>query len=44
VWEVVACAGRRRKECFENPNSPRIEVEDAMALTLQKNHIDLPDS
>jgi hypothetical protein len=28
----------------KNPNDPRVEVEDAMALTLQKNHIELPDS
>lgn len=28
----------------KNPKDPRVEVEDAMALTLQKNHIDLPDS
>jgi hypothetical protein len=27
-----------------HPNDPRLEVEDAMFLTLQKNHIDLPDS
>ena len=32
------------KNVLKNPNSPRIEVEDAMAVTLQKNHIDLPDS
>jgi hypothetical protein len=28
----------------KNPNDPRVEVEDAMALTLKKNHIELPDS
>ena len=28
----------------KNPNDPRVEVEDAMALTLHKNHIELPDS
>jgi hypothetical protein len=27
-----------------HPNDPRLEVEDAMFLTLQKNHIPLPDS
>jgi hypothetical protein len=32
------------KNAAEHPNDPRLEVEDAMALTLQKNHIDLPDS
>ena len=32
------------KNVLKNPNSPRIEVEDAMAVTLKKNHIDLPDS
>jgi len=28
----------------KNPKDPRVEVEDAKALTLQKNHIELPDS
>jgi len=28
----------------KNPKDPRVEVEDAMFVTLQKNHIDLPDS
>jgi hypothetical protein len=28
----------------KNPKDPRIEVEDAMAATLDKNHIQLPDS
>jgi hypothetical protein len=28
----------------EHPNDPRLEVEDAMAETLHKNHIELPDS
>jgi len=32
------------KRAAQNPNAPRVEVEDAMAVTLQKNHIDLPDS
>lgn len=32
------------RNVLKNSNSPRIEVEDAMAVTLQKNHIDLPDS
>jgi len=28
----------------KNPKDPRVEVEDAMAVTLQKNGIKLPDS
>jgi hypothetical protein len=32
------------KNAVEHPNDPRLEVEDAMFLTLQKNHISLPDS
>jgi hypothetical protein len=28
----------------KHPDDPRLEVEDAMFVTLQKNHIDLPDS
>ncbi|MGC1660329.1 MAG: hypothetical protein WA737_09975, partial [Candidatus Acidiferrales bacterium] len=32
------------KNIQKNPNDPRIEVEDVMTATLQKNHIDLPDS
>lgn len=32
------------KNHLKKPNDPRVEVEDAMFLTLQKNHIDLPDS
>lgn len=28
----------------KNPNAQRLEVEDALGVTLQKNHIDLPDS
>src|SRR5579863_204851 len=32
------------KDVEKNPNAPRIEVEDAMAVTLQKNGIELPDS
>jgi len=32
------------KNAAEHPNDPRSEVEDAMAITLENNHIDLPDS
>jgi len=32
------------KHAEKIPNDPRLEVEDAMFFTLQKNHIDLPDS
>jgi hypothetical protein len=32
------------KRAAKDPNAPRVEVEDAMAVTLQKNHIELPDS
>jgi len=32
------------KDAEKNPNVQRIEVEDAMAVTLQKNGIELPDS
>jgi len=32
------------KNVLKDPHSQRIEVEDAMAVTLQKNHIDLPDN
>jgi hypothetical protein len=32
------------KNHVTHPTDPRIEVEDAMAVTLKKNHIDLPDS
>jgi hypothetical protein len=32
------------KNVLKKPNSPRIEVEDAMAVTLKKNGIELPDS
>jgi hypothetical protein len=28
----------------KHPNDPRSEVEDAMAITLENNHIPLPDS
>jgi hypothetical protein len=28
----------------KNPKDPRIEVEDAMVVTLKKNHIELPNS
>jgi hypothetical protein len=32
------------KNAITHPADPRLEVEDVMFLTLQKNHIDLPDS
>lgn len=32
------------KRAEKDPNARRIEVEDAMAVTLKKNHIELPDS
>jgi hypothetical protein len=32
------------KDHMKNPKDPWLEVEDVMAATLQKNHIDLPDS
>ena len=32
------------KNVLKDPNSQRIEIEDALGVTLQKNHIDLPDS
>ena len=32
------------KNVTKDPNAQRLEVEDAMAVTLQKNHIELPDS
>jgi hypothetical protein len=32
------------KNAEKNPNDPRSEVEDAMAITLENNHIPLPDS
>jgi hypothetical protein len=32
------------KNAAQHPNDPRLEVEDAMFVTLQKNHIELPDS
>jgi hypothetical protein len=32
------------KNAIAHPNDPRLEVEDVMFSTLQKNHIDLPDS
>jgi hypothetical protein len=32
------------KRAEKDPNAQRVEVEDAMAVTLQKNHIELPDS
>jgi hypothetical protein len=35
-------ADARRRE--KDPNAKRLEVEDAMAVTLQKNDIELPDS
>jgi hypothetical protein len=36
----VAAAENAQK----NPKGPRVEVEDAMAVTLHKNGIELPDS
>jgi hypothetical protein len=32
------------KNVIRDPSAQRIEVEDAMAVTLQANHIDLPDA
>jgi hypothetical protein len=32
------------KRTEQDPNAQRLEVEDAMAVTMQQNHIDLPDS
>ena len=32
------------KRAEKDPSAPRVEVEDAMAITLQKNGIELPDS
>jgi len=32
------------KNAENNPNDPRVEVEDVMAITLEKNGIKLPDS
>ena len=32
------------KNVIKDPKAQRIEVEDAMFVTLQKNHIELPDS
>lgn len=32
------------KQAEKDPNAQRVEVEDAMAVTLQANHIELPDS
>ena len=32
------------KRVLSDPNAPRLEVEDALAVTLLKNHIDLPHS
>ena len=32
------------KNAAAHPNDPRSEVEDAMAITLENNHIELPDS
>lgn len=32
------------KNIQQHPNDPRIEVEDAMAVTLEKNGIKLPDN
>ena len=33
-----------QKNAIEHPNDPRSEVEDAMAITLEANGIQLPDS
>ena len=32
------------KKHASHPTAPRLEVEDALAVTLKKNHIGLPDS
>jgi hypothetical protein len=32
------------KNAAEHPNDPRSEAEDAMAITLEKNGIELADS
>ena len=32
------------KHAAEHPNDPRLEVEDAMFVTLEQNHIELPDA
>lgn len=32
------------KDHIRKPQDPWLEVEDVMAATLEKNHIDLPDS
>jgi hypothetical protein len=32
------------KNAVKNSNTQRIEIEDAMAVTLKKNGIDLPDT
>jgi hypothetical protein len=32
------------ENAVDHPNDPRLEVEDAMFVTLQKNGIELPDS
>ncbi|HEX3912700.1 MAG TPA: hypothetical protein VHW71_04270 [Steroidobacteraceae bacterium] len=32
------------KNVIKDPNAQRLEVEDAMAVTLQKNGIEVPDS
>ncbi|HEY4074882.1 MAG TPA: hypothetical protein VGM52_17430 [Herbaspirillum sp.] len=32
------------RNAISRPSDPRLEVEDVMFLTLQKNHIGLPDS
>jgi len=48
VGEFERNLARLRVEDVDNaqkhPKDPRVEVEDAMAVTLQKNHIELPDS
>ena len=32
------------KDAEKHPNDPRLEVEDVMAITLENNRIELPDS
>jgi len=48
VVEFMSNLARARLADAQNvakdPNAQRIEVEDALGVTLQKNHIDLPDS
>ena len=48
IVEFVRNLARARladaRNVVKNPNTRRIEVEDAMAVTLKKNGIDLPQS